>query len=266
MLVPSQLPEIFDFISSPSDRLLRPVSEWFKLLSQCAVAVVLGLRTYAIWGRNRVVMCILLCVFVPVPTCAILLGIDFHTGTHTEQTGHDVSFRIMLLSLTSLIFDSTVLCLTILRSWQFRRSCGSSGNVLNMIVRDGTIYFSILTTNNLMNILVYYLAPKGVIGVTVGPSRAIAVVLTARFMLNLREMYYGTTMMPSTSAMSMYTDVTVPPINRFGEDFVQMPYTTPDTVDRGEPSQIDIASSRAPELPQHSTRSHHGRAPEPPIS
>ncbi|KAF8520685.1 hypothetical protein JB92DRAFT_2894355 [Gautieria morchelliformis] len=57
---------------SPSLRSLKPHVAWVIVFSQCIITVVLGLRTYAIWERNRLVLLILVCVGASIPATGIV--------------------------------------------------------------------------------------------------------------------------------------------------------------------------------------------------
>ena len=142
-------------------------------------SVVLGLRTYAIWDHNRIVLLLLLCVGASVSAVAIvcLLIAYKHVKTHpyngsywrrlsttkthipnsfciqvshSVRTSHSLAYsssivltgnlnlpESMLLSMMGLVFDSTVLALTIIRSIQSRGMYHSPGGFLDMILRDG---------------------------------------------------------------------------------------------------------------------------------
>ncbi|KAF8519061.1 hypothetical protein JB92DRAFT_2900416 [Gautieria morchelliformis] len=163
----------------------RPIA-WILVLSPNIIAVVLGLRTYAIWEQNRLVLLILVCVGASIPVTGTLVGLSYKPGSHTAQLTRDTPFRSMLQSLTTLIFDTTVIILTVAKSVQSRKMY-RRGGFLDVIVRDG-IYISVLATTQLINLLFYW---KGLVGVSIQPSRTLSMVLTARFLLNLRELYYA---------------------------------------------------------------------------
>jgi len=178
-------------LQSPSLRDLKISVEWVEIFSQCVIAVIMGLRTYAIWDRNRLVLLVLVCVGSTVPGIGIFLGVSIANGSHSQQFTNAVSFRSMLLSLMSLIFDFAVICLTIGRSVQLKRVHRyTPGGVLDTILRDGSIYFIALAATHLLNVLTFWFAPEALVGLAIAPSRSIAVVLATRLMLNLREMYY----------------------------------------------------------------------------
>ncbi|KAF8526473.1 hypothetical protein JB92DRAFT_2872045 [Gautieria morchelliformis] len=180
-------------VKSPALRDTKVPVACVLILSQSIIAVVLGLRTYAIWERNRLVLLILVCIGASIPTTGILMILAYKPGSHTAQVTREVPFRSMLQSLMALIFDTTVIILTVAKSVQSRKMYRyhPRGGFLDMIVRDGCIYFFVLATTQLINALIYWLAPEGLVGISVPPSRALSMVLTARFLLNLRELYYA---------------------------------------------------------------------------
>ncbi|KAF8520684.1 hypothetical protein JB92DRAFT_2894353 [Gautieria morchelliformis] len=62
----------------------------------------------------------------------------------------------MLQSMTCLAFDTVVIILTIGKSVQSRKMYHRPGGFLDMILRDGCIYFIALASAQLINVLLYW--------------------------------------------------------------------------------------------------------------
>ncbi|KAF8521285.1 hypothetical protein JB92DRAFT_2891180 [Gautieria morchelliformis] len=142
-------------LKSPAHRDTKIPVAWVLVLSPSIIAVVLGLRTYAIWEQNRLVLLILVCIGASIPVTGILVVLTFKPGSHSAQLTRDTPFRSMLQSLMGLIFDTTVIILTVAKSVQSRKMY-RRGGFLDVIVRDGCIYFTVLATTQLINLLVYW--------------------------------------------------------------------------------------------------------------
>ncbi|KAF8521287.1 hypothetical protein JB92DRAFT_2891197 [Gautieria morchelliformis] len=124
---------------SPAHRDTKRPIAWILVLSPSIIAVVLGLRTYAIWEQNRLVLLILVCIGASIPVTGILVVLTFKPGSHSAQLTRNTPFRSILQSLMGLIFDTTVIILTVAKSVQSRK-----------------IYISVLATTQLINVLVYW--------------------------------------------------------------------------------------------------------------
>jgi len=167
-------------------------AEWMDIFAQITVAVILTLRTYAIYNRSLKILALVGSLGTVIPAIGFWISGTLTAGSHTAQSDSPIPFRSMLLSLFTLIFDTVVICLTIWKSLQER---GARRNrrqsVLDLILFNGSIYYCALSSTHIFNILLYWLAPRGLCGIGIPPSRSISVVLVCRFMLNLREQFRG---------------------------------------------------------------------------
>lgn len=176
---------------SRTNAVLMQFAESMDIMAQTAVAVVMILRTYAIYNRSFKVLALISILGSMVPALGFWISGTLTAGSHIEQADSPIPFRSMLLSLFTLIFDTVIIGLTIAKSSQERRTRTiPKQSMLNLILWDGSIYFCAMSSTHMFNILLYCFAPRGLCGIGIPPSRSLAVVLVCRFMLNLREQYY----------------------------------------------------------------------------
>ncbi|KAA1473125.1 hypothetical protein DENSPDRAFT_881797 [Dentipellis sp. KUC8613] len=103
------------------------------------------------------------------------------------------------------IFDMMMMILTVYKTVQTRRELGLrpvGGNrgLVDLVFRDGAIYFAVMAGANISNILTFYLANPILKGVLSTFAGCISVMMMSRLMLNLYE--------ATTPASSMFSSTT----------------------------------------------------------
>ncbi|KAH7925436.1 hypothetical protein BV22DRAFT_433532 [Leucogyrophana mollusca] len=155
--------------------------------------LVLMLRTWAVWGRNPKIGLLLLVAFVFA--CAPLY---YTLITYLKSIVYDTSpppgapeclvlssdrptmtFWCVMMGLEGL-----VLVLTLIKTTKnYRHNMALS----RLIVKDGILYYAVLFTLSLLNVLIIATQPELVDLLMATPLRAIHSVLTARMVLRMRE-------------------------------------------------------------------------------
>ncbi|KAI0260294.1 hypothetical protein BC834DRAFT_973553 [Gloeopeniophorella convolvens] len=146
---------------------LHAYHEVFEVVLQIAVGVLCAMRVHALYGRSRRALSLL----VLLATASVVVGgwAILADRYNTVKSGPVVSDfpgcnryttaaggRQTALAWSGvLVFDSAVFLLTL------RKACaiGRGAHILDVIVRDGTVYFSALFVVNLANILTLRFAP-----------------------------------------------------------------------------------------------------------
>ncbi|PWN52137.1 hypothetical protein IE53DRAFT_304403, partial [Violaceomyces palustris] len=112
----------------------------------------MGLRAYAIWGRDKWVGLSLLILWV-VDTTVVMWASQF-TVPNPNFPGCipiSTSSRLNALYLATSLFDSIVLALTLIKLFQLRRrGLGTVGPVVRVLARDGILYFVLVFSANLL--------------------------------------------------------------------------------------------------------------------
>ncbi|TBU65673.1 hypothetical protein BD310DRAFT_836735, partial [Dichomitus squalens] len=191
--------EYFGHIPEHRCREIQQYHQVFAVASQAVVAVLLILRTYALYNRSKRVLILLVGMFVgggaqslaavltsvsPLSTSTLLnFGITgCNLSLNTEQGIH-----LALAWSAMLWFDTAIFALTFYKAMQVRHYM--PGMLLVTMFRDGTIYYGILIVVNTLNITTFLIVPSGnpLKGTATTLTNVLSVVLTSRLMLNLRD-------------------------------------------------------------------------------
>jgi len=174
---------------------LHVYHEWFVVVVQTHALILCLIRVYALYGRSQRMLAFLsfigLMSFVAA-TGAILAG--RHAGGEIipvlsgfvgcSQYTPPVGGRFGAIAWTGVtVFDSIVFTLTLYKAFKMGRGI----RLLDVIVRDGTIYFSVLFIMNLANILSLRYSPPLLKTATPTLTNVLSITLISRLVLNLRE-------------------------------------------------------------------------------
>ncbi|KAG0699207.1 hypothetical protein DFH29DRAFT_60486 [Suillus ampliporus] len=163
------------------------------------VCVVLIIRTYALYNcSKRLLMWIIIIVLalaggVSAGTFGyyssntnVLPGVGCYE-TYTTET----AARFGLAWLAIFVFELLIFVLTVYRIYKIRGllrlSLVTGRNILDIIFRDGAMYFGAMTLSNIPNILTYYCESDITRGSMATFTSCISVTLISRLMLNLHE-------------------------------------------------------------------------------
>ncbi|KAF7312796.1 hypothetical protein MKEN_00963000 [Mycena kentingensis (nom. inval.)] len=184
--------------------------QYFIIGIQIIVGVMLILRTYALYERNKYVLGFMVAVSVGVIAVGIW-GTLRSNALPPEDKGramplrvgctygitHRESFGLMIAWSAMGLFDVMIFALTLYRTlvysrrhgrWMQRRARGS-GSALDLTVvlmQDGTVYFGAMVLCNVGNILTFVLGGDFTRGILNTFTNIVSSVLINRLMLNLR--------------------------------------------------------------------------------
>ncbi|KAJ7205331.1 hypothetical protein B0H12DRAFT_457149 [Mycena haematopus] len=175
---------------------LQHYHEYFALLSQILVAVMLIMRTYALYERNKYVLASMVCVTLCVIGFALYILLR-GTGRDTldprlkalalgcpAPTPHDMNIRTGAAWGGMLVFDVMIFLLTIYKAlWYDRRR----RNLFSVMFRDGSVYFGIMIAVNIGNIITYTQGGPIISGSGTTFVNVVSSVMLTRLMLNLRD-------------------------------------------------------------------------------
>ncbi|KAI0632812.1 hypothetical protein C8Q77DRAFT_1158272 [Trametes polyzona] len=198
----SHIPVVVEFFaimpeSSSVCRKLQLYHQILAALTQFFVAVLLILRTYALYTRNRRVIYLLasICaVGAAVSVWAIVSVRSLHLQSFEDvavYTGCDLTltekqgYYLAAAWSSILVFDATVFVLTLIQALRVGRMWSHS--LFHIMLRDGTIYFGILVICYFCNILTYIFAQSIYKGVSTTLTNVISTALITRLMLNIRD-------------------------------------------------------------------------------
>ncbi|KAF8068040.1 hypothetical protein FPV67DRAFT_1169666 [Lyophyllum atratum] len=166
--------------------------EALKIVTSFTIGVVFIIRLYAIYSRSMTVA-ILGGLFL-----AAELGIK--TWSFTDGTSLDLpngligcilvgrnDARFVFTWVAELAFDSIMFFATFYRVVQHNRlRHGTAKNLLDLILRDGVMYFAVIFIANLVTVLMFLLASPDIKAINASFSTLITSLMVSRLILNLR--------------------------------------------------------------------------------
>ncbi|KAJ6589278.1 hypothetical protein B0H19DRAFT_1103488 [Mycena capillaripes] len=210
---------------------LETYHQYFIIVTQILVGLMLLLRTYALYERSKPVLAFM--IFVAVASIAVaiwsvLTGKAGGSGQNLHlYVGCAYGFtQAQGVSLATAwagsgVFDFMVFLLTL------RKGLGANipgANLLGLLLRDGSIYFGVMAVSNLSNILTFVLGSPYTRGIATTFCSVISSLMISRLMLNLRDPSLlhimsgaisegpsaatGLAFTPHRGIPDMYTDVT----------------------------------------------------------
>lgn len=171
----------------------------YSIVSQSIVAVLLILRTYALYNCSKRVLATL----IVLETAGIIQGLVAILTSSSSSTS-EMHIRLMVqgcdLSLSFdeglhqglawsalLWFDTVIFILTFHKALKVRHEM--SGGLLAVMLRDGAIYYAVLIVVNALNV-VSFITPRSTTALRGSAStltNVLSVTLASRLMLNLRD-------------------------------------------------------------------------------
>ncbi|KAI0271091.1 hypothetical protein BGY98DRAFT_215276 [Russula aff. rugulosa BPL654] len=146
---------------------LHVYREWFMVTIQTHAGILCLLRVYALYGRSRRILVLLIFFAMgSFVTAVVSLFFDRKAGGETipvispfggcAQYTPDIGGRFTAIAwVGAFVGDTAIFFLTLYKSFMIGRGV----KLLDMIVRDGTMYFSLLSLMNLGNIMTLLFAP-----------------------------------------------------------------------------------------------------------
>ncbi|KAJ7085180.1 hypothetical protein B0H15DRAFT_847366 [Mycena belliarum] len=206
----------------PMCRAFRAYHQYFALSSQVLVANILIIRTYALYERSKVVLGLMLLVMLGAFVFAMRMLL---TGTEIEAlpphiaafgcpigTPHAKSLRLGAAWSSLLVFDVMIFGLTLFKALRYGRD-RTHGGLVSVLLRDGSLYFALISISNAANIATYIRADPLLSGSATTVTNVVASLMISRLMFNLGD---------STRSVGSWTLTTrrLPPLSTLS------PYTT----------------------------------------
>jgi len=158
------------------------------LVAICELIMIL--RVYALYGRSAFVLVPLLCLWVmQITTSAIGIQSGFSVPLPPGIPGCILTGSSKMFSAVwwaPLITDSCIFILTLWKTREYIKNSRRSPTI-DLFIRDGAMYFCAIFGANLLNTLIYFLAPANMNAVGASFSQLITSVMVSRLVLNLRS-------------------------------------------------------------------------------
>ncbi|KAF8480229.1 hypothetical protein DFH94DRAFT_830774 [Russula ochroleuca] len=174
--------------------------EALLVLGQIVVSATLATRTMALYHSSRTVVIGVLGIGIVIVgvTCWTLVAGGGSTFVPTSAPGcHYILSERSAIHLAaaweaSALFDVLVFSLTLMRTFKMRKMHNmaislTGEGLMDMVLRDGALYFAVMALANLANIFAFYFAVPTFKGAFSTPASCISSLLCSRLVLNLYE-------------------------------------------------------------------------------
>ncbi|KAI0659312.1 hypothetical protein C8Q70DRAFT_1054155 [Cubamyces menziesii] len=161
--------------------------------------VILFLRTYALYGRDKRILVLVIGVGAALLgiSCWSIVGqhqnVELRGGCHLEAE-HMTAVRLAVSWESLFAFDCMVFGLTVYKTFRERyRHRVSSGrhDIISLILRDGAMYFAVMASVNFANTLTFYFLEPLLRGCLSTFASSVSVTMMSRLMLNLHGSAMG---------------------------------------------------------------------------
>jgi len=173
---------------------LRSFHPYLAIVIQIVVASMLIMRMYALYDRSRKVLALYIVVAAAIVfgACWAMLGGKKEKNLDVQakigcapNMSRERAIRLGAAWVGMFAFDSLVFCMTLYKSIVLPRPIGV--NILDILFRDGAIYFGVIVGSNLANVLTYMLGGPFTRGIATSFTNIISSVMISRLVLNLRH-------------------------------------------------------------------------------
>lgn len=190
--------EIFVSQDSALCRYMHAYHQALAVLMQTTIAATFVTRTYVLYDKNRLVLFGLIAM--------TLAGIGAGGFLITQGGQHPVvpqlpeeatgcrtglsraqAWRLAVVWCSVMVFDLVVVLLTLVRVIILNRGTGGSHTLTELLVRDGVVYFGIISLVSLANIITFLYGSEITRGAATTVANALSCVLVSRLAINLRE-------------------------------------------------------------------------------
>ncbi|KIJ54551.1 hypothetical protein M422DRAFT_220842 [Sphaerobolus stellatus SS14] len=151
--------------------------------------LILILRVWAIWHRNKKILAFLSFMWImQVTFSGMALGYSQRVPFPPFFVGcilTGIDNRFIPFWLMPLFTDSVIFFLTVYRVLKYSRTMRDSG-LFKVLFRDGILYFFCIFSVNFLNVILYIVATEDLKAIGAGFSQTLTSVMVSRLVLNLR--------------------------------------------------------------------------------
>ncbi|KAJ3781451.1 hypothetical protein GGU10DRAFT_109015 [Lentinula aff. detonsa] len=165
------------------------------------IATFLTLRIYALYGCNKrllIFLSSLILIGIVIAIVTDLLASSTPMLSSIPSAGcHDIlALKDAALVAVGwealLVYDILLFGMTLSKAYQARYQLGTQHlrgmSLISVIIRDGTIYFAIMTLVNFVNVFTFYVTGNSLLRAAFSPiTSCLSVTIMSRLMLHLHE-------------------------------------------------------------------------------
>ncbi|KAG7096412.1 hypothetical protein E1B28_003852 [Marasmius oreades] len=193
------------------------------LVAVCELVMIL--RIFALYGRNYWILGFLL-VVLAVQIIISSYGLSFGTRVPLPPgfvgcifTGPPNKSLFPAIWYAPAITDFIIFCLTLYRTMKFIRNLRSTTPLIHQFTRDGVLYFAVIFSANMINVIIYQLAVEDLKAIGASFSQMITSVMVSRLVLNLRGVGEQPRPRPNLRSAQQPNDIMTRTIGNLGEEF-----------------------------------------------
>jgi len=166
-----------------------------------SVAIILLFRTWAIWGKSRIVLAILLPLYLGEVSTMLALTVRMPIAVPLPSNGPCLMASksqswVVTVWILMFVFDATTSALMVYKCWDILK-VGAATRIIHVFMRDGVIYFFAVTCLNTLNVAFWIQSNKHIQGINTYMALSMSSICCCRMVLNLRDTKEG---QPLTSA------------------------------------------------------------------
>ncbi|KAF9788461.1 hypothetical protein BJ322DRAFT_635405 [Thelephora terrestris] len=179
----------------------KPLNSYHQTLAvilQTIVGLTFITRTYALYNRSRAVVIGLTSLALSsVAVGSYLLSQGQKLAMNpvlpegivgcSEGLSWSESWRLAVAWSTVMIFDLIVVVMTSVRTIKINRRSGKNHTLPRVLMRDGVVYFGVISLATLSNIITFVRGTEVTRGVATTITNVLSTVLVSRLMFNIRE-------------------------------------------------------------------------------
>jgi len=171
---------------------LYQVGSWFNIIGTVAAESLLLVRTYTLWGRNRVLLVSLLLLALGCIAGSAVVGANALSWFQYQDpplgtSGCYQSQRIAIYAVDYallVLFETVILCLNVFQAWYRRGRQGS--RLIARLYWDGIVYVLCILAMSIANIIVIGFLPSEYAESLNTLQLVFHSVLSSRLLFNLR--------------------------------------------------------------------------------
>ncbi|KAI0791956.1 hypothetical protein C8Q75DRAFT_611254 [Abortiporus biennis] len=164
--------QFITYDSIPSCITYSAISETCLVIAQTIVSVVLLMRTYALYNRSLKILVFILvvssgllgvCIWALLTRKTGLRSINSHGCTIVETPSSELHMAAAWEAL--IAYDIMIFTTIVFKTYKvthqpgFRRGSGRLKNLIELVFRDGAIYFVVMAFANIANTITFYTLP-----------------------------------------------------------------------------------------------------------
>jgi len=171
---------------------LYQVISWFNVFSTIAAESLLLVRTYTLWGKNRVLLISLVVLALGCIAGSAVVGAEALSWFNYQDpplgtSGCYQTQRIAIYAVNYallVLFETVILCLNVFQAWRRRKQ--QSNHLIMRLYWDGIFYVLCILTMSLANIIVIGFLPSEYAESLDTLQLVFHSVLSSRLLFNLR--------------------------------------------------------------------------------